>query len=178
MPNQLKRDPTRTTLLRRKCIADMTRRFKKVSRAIQKLIVEDDALGLVTSQPMVFSQERQAWRFRSDANKIKAYRVWLQQQIDAEILTPVRGISGKPWLAPYIESSYKKGALRAYTDTHAEALAEDVTFYEGGKAEFLRQSFGAPEALSKIELLYTRAFDELKGVTDAMGQQMSRTLAG
>lgn len=178
MPNQLKRDPTRTTLLRRKCMADMTRRFKKVSRAIQKLVVEEDVFGLITSQPMVFAQTQQAWRFRSNANKVRAYRKWLQQQIDANILSPVDGVSGKPWLAPYVESSYKKGALRAYTDTHAQALAKSVDFYEGGKEEFLRSAFGAPEALGKIELLYTRAFDELKGVTDAMSQQMSRILAG
>ena len=174
MPNQLKRDPTRTTMLRRKFMADMTRRFKRLSKAIQVLVVDDDAFGL--EGPAVL-QVRQAWRFRTDAQKVKSYRQWLQQQVNAGILSPVDGISGKPWTATYIESAYKKGGLRAYTGLRAEELANHPSLFKGGQAEFMRTAFGQPEALHKIELLYERAFSELKGVTDVMGQQMSRTLS-
>ena len=174
MSNQLKRDPTRTTMLRKKFMADMTRRFKVLSKAIQVLVVDEDCFGL--EGPAIL-QVRQVWRFRTDAQKVKAYRGWLQQQVDANILSPVGGISGKPWTAPYIESAYKKGGLRAYTDLRAEELANHPSLFKGGQAEFIRTAFGQPEALHKIELLYERAFDELRGVTDVMGQQMSRTLA-
>ncbi len=183
MPNQLRLDPTRTTLLRRKFMADMTRRFKKLSKAIQILVVEEDAFGLILSRPMVLQKPptgnvpAQIWRFRTNAQKVKSYRRWLQQQVNAGILTPVGGISGEPWTAPYIESAYKKGGLRAYTDLRAAELTAHPSLFEGGQAEFIRTAFGQPEALHKIELLYERAFDELKGVTDAMGQQMSRILA-
>jgi len=179
MPNPLKIDPTRTTLLRKKFVADMTRRFKKISKAIQELVVEDDAFGLVKSKPLILSQqvEKQAWRFNTNPQKVKLYRKWLQQQVDVEILTPVGGIEGKPWTAPYIESAYRKGALRAYTDVHAETLAETPDFYEGSKAQFIQTAFSQPEVQSKIELLYERAFTELEGVTKVMDQQMSRILA-
>ena len=177
MPNPLKFDPSHTTMLRKKYMADMKRRFAKISRAIQELIVEDDALGLITSKPLTFQQQvsKQAWRFKSDANKLKEYRRWLQQQIDAKILT-VHAVSGQPWTATYAESAYRKGMMKAYTQVHKQALAGDVAFYEGGKAQFLREAFASPVSLSKIELMYTRAFDELKGVTSVMGQQMSRIL--
>ena len=174
MKNHLRLDPTRTTMLRKKFMADMTRRFRKLSKAIQVLVVDDDVFGL--EGPAVL-QVRQVWRFRTDAQKVKAYRTWLQQQVDAGILTPVGGISGKPWTAPYIESAYKKGGLRAYTDLRAEELANYPSLFKGGQAEFIRTAFGQPEVLHKIELLYERAFDELKGVTAVMGQQMSRTLS-
>jgi len=174
MTNILRRDPTRTTMLRKKFMADMTRRFKKLSKAIQVLVVDDDVFGL--EGPAIL-QARQAWRFRTDAKKVKAFRAWLQQQVDAGILSPVGGVAGKPWTAPYIESAYKKGMLRAYTDLRAAELANHPSLFEGGQAEFIRTAFGQPEALHKIELLYERAFDELKGVTAAMGQQMSRVLA-
>jgi SPP1 gp7 family putative phage head morphogenesis protein len=140
------------------------------------LIVTDDALGLETMMPMVL-QQRQIWRFNSDANKVKAYRRWLKQQVNAGILTPEGGIKDRPWTAPYIESAYQKGVVRAYTDLNAAALAKSAAFYAGGEAAFIKEAFGGPIAQSKIELLYTRAFDELQGVTDAMGQQMSRILA-
>lgn len=182
MANWLRKDPTRTTLLRRRFVADMTRRFKKVNRAIQKLVVQEDVFGLIDKQPLMLQsittlQGRQAWRFLSDGKKVTSYRKWLQEQVDAAILTPVDGISGKPWTATYVESAYRKGSVRAYTDLHAEDLAQSPDFYAGGKAQFLRTAFSSPMALQKIELLYTRAFEELKGITQAMGQQMSRTLA-
>lgn len=175
MPNPLRTDPSRTTMLRKKYMADMQRRFKTVSRAIQRLVVDDDVFGLIKSVPLTFMQAKQAWRFNSDANKVKAYRKWLQQQIDAKILTV--DTFGKPWTATYAESAYRKGMMRAYTQIHSTELAKSVDFYEGSKAQFLKDAFAQPAVLSKIELMYTRAFDELKGVTAAMGQQMSRTLA-
>ncbi len=180
MPNQLKRDPTRTTTLRKRFMADIRRRFRKVEKLNTELIVKDDVFGLIPGQPFQVNTtniEKQAWRFQTDSQKVKIYRKWLQQQIDAEILTPIGGISDKPWTAEYVESAYKKGVLRAYTDIHAEVLAESVDFFEGGKAQFLREAFSSPEALSKIELLSTRAFEELRGVTATMSQQLSRHLA-
>ena len=182
MLNQLKIDPTRTTLLRRKFVADMVRRFKKLSKDIYKLVVNEDAFGLekasfYLNQQVISNAEKQIWRFKTDSNKIKSYRTWLQQKVDAGILTSIGGISDKPWTAPYVESAYRKGALRAYTDLRAEELASHPELFEGGQAEFIRTAFGQPASLQKIELLYERAFTELKGVTDAMGQQMSRILA-
>lgn len=181
MPNPIKRDPTRTTLLRRQFVVDMTRRFKKVSKAIHELVVDDDAFGLDKTPTLITFQqvERQAWRFQTNPEKVRSYRRWLKQQIEAEILTPMGGIGDKPWTAPYIESAYRKGGLRAWTDLRAEELAtaDKARLFEGGRAEFIRQAFGQPEALQKIELLYTRAFTELEGVTAAMDQQMSRILA-
>ena len=52
-----------------------------------------------------------------------------------------------------------------------------MQFYLGGQSQFLNSAFAQPETLSKIELIYTRAYNDLKGVTDAMDQNMSRVLA-
>lgn len=180
MPNQLKIDPTRTTMLRRRFVADMTKRFKELSKAIRELVIDDDAFGLASGDSFLTLQQvpRQAWRFRTNAQKVKEYREWLTQQVNAGILKPVGGgISGKPWTAPYIESAYKKGSIRAYTDLRADELAAHPSLFEGGQKEFLRTAFSGPEAARKIELLYERAFNELDGITKVMEQQMSRVLA-
>ncbi len=182
MPNTLRTDPTRTTLLRRRFIADMVRRFKAVSLAIQQLVVNDDAFGLQNPgirivDELIGNVEFQAWRFQTNPQKVKSYRLWLSEQTDQKILTQVGGIEGKPWTAPYIESAYQKGVLRAYTDSRRELLSVPSDVFAGSKAEFLRSSFGGPVAQSKVELLYNRAFTELEGVTAAMDQQMSRILA-
>ncbi len=180
MPNQMRIDPSRTTTLRKRFMADMQRRFRSVEKANTELIVENDALGLITSEPISFNVdnvERQVWRFRTNPKKLKAYKKWLQDQIDAKILTTIGGISDKPWTAEYVESAYRKGYVRAYTDIFAEELASTPEFYAGGKAQFLRDAFNQPVALSQMELLSTRAFTELEGVTATMSQQLSRHLA-
>ena len=176
MPNQLKRDPTKTTTIRKRYIADIRRRFKRVAKANRVLIVDDDVFGLKTTSTLVILQEREAFRFMTNPQKIAAYRIWLQQQIDAEILT-VDTVTGQPWNATYIESAYRKGATKAYADVNALGALDEPEVFQGGRAEFLRTAFNSPEALSKIELVSTRAFEDLRGVTATMSQQMSRTLA-
>lgn len=120
---------------------------------------------------MLVTMEAQAWRFRTDASKVTSYRDWLRQQTDAGLLSV--DVRGDPWTAKYVESSYKKGIQRAYVDVNKTR----PDFYEGTQSQFLQSAFHAPEMLSKLELLNTRTFEELKGVTAAMSQQMSRTLA-
>jgi SPP1 gp7 family putative phage head morphogenesis protein len=66
--------------------------------------------------------------------------------------------------------------LNGYSQMYSEAAAENLDFYEGGRQQFLKSAFNAPEVRSKLELLYTRTYEELKGVGGAMSQQLSREL--
>jgi len=120
------------------------------------------------------------WRFETDAAKVEGYQTWLKGQVDAGILEVSPDNLQTPWMEKYIKSSYKKGAMRAYTDTHAAgiaAAAPDFAFMEGGKAGFLKMAFDSPTAEGKMKLLSTRSFSQLKGVTAQMDQEMSRILA-
>ena len=205
--NQMKLDPTRTTTLRRKFVNEMKRRFRSLDKAHRVLIVEEDAFGLsdestlmimqkVTAgkldtnklidlevvnrkerevNQMLSNQERQAWRFLSNPQKVTAYRSWLQQQINAKVLTV--DAMGKPWTATYVDSAYRKGMIRSYTESRKAELIAQPTIFQGGQAEFLRSAFAAPVVLSKIEVVSMRAYKELKGVTDVMSQQLSRIIA-
>lgn len=84
-----------------------------------------------------------------------------------------------PWTAKYMESAYKKGKLNAYISSQkADFLTETKALKAKLQETFLKKSFNAPELTSKIELLATRSFEELRGVTSAMAQQMNRILAG
>ena len=180
----LKFDPTRTTTLRRKYQAEMRRRFYTVRSLVVKAIWKLDVLGLNENEPFTFNQEllvsnalpeRQVWRFRTDAQKLTAFKGWLQEQIDQEILSV--DVVGNPWSATYIDSSYRRGVIRAYSDTHVQELADIPDFYQGSRAQFLESSFSQAERLDKLKFLYTRSFEELQGITSAMSQQMGRILA-
>ncbi len=174
---KLHRDPTRTTLLRRAYEGEMKRRFRWLSKQIWQFVVEWDVFGLDESLPFSINVERQAFRFHTDAQKIQAFRSWLQERVDQGILVPVGGDPQKPWTAKYLDRAYEKGISRSYDELNRQGFLGPSSLYLGGKQQFLRGFLGAPEPLSKYQLLYTRSFTELKGITEAMSQQISRTLA-
>lgn len=169
MANPLKSDPTRTTMLRKKFMADMRRRIRKLRGAIVYTLVAKDALGITVNI------SKEVWRFQTDPDKLDSFKQWFQGQVDSGILEV--DSPGQAWTNEYVESAYKKGMTRAYLDSRKEELAESPDFYNGTKEEFLRSAFMAPETVSKLRLLQTRTFDQLKGFTDQMGQATSRILA-
>jgi len=197
--NPLKQDPTRTTLLRKQLMGEMRKRFRGLRRDILALVDAGDAFGIradrLAGQPAIVPTTRpQAtvvrtisldmvlntrWRFVADDTKLDNYRAWLKEQVKAGILEVSPDNLQTPWLEPHIESAYKKGALRAYTDVRKSDIAKDrsLDFIEGGKQAFLNMAFNTPTAQSKIRLLGTRAFAQLEGVTAQMDQEMSRILA-
>jgi len=178
VPNTLKIDPTRTGLIRRKFLADINRRLTKLIQEIHKLFVEEDAFGLAERKPLVVMAAYQQYAFTTDARKLQAFHQWLKEQVDAGILiVSGSGVPGQPWTYDYVESAYKKGVDRAYLDTNKAALAKSPAFYAGSRAEFLRTAFMQPIAMSNLELLSTRTFEQLKGFTNVMSQQLSRQLS-
>lgn len=146
--NPLKIDPTRSTMLRQALMAEMNKRFRSLRGAINKLIIEEDAFGLLADA----RQERGAqtaiatpaaptthvipmdaifnsaspivtntrWRFATDDKKMDGYREWLKDQVDKGVLEVSKDNLKTPWLEPFISSAYKKGVVRAYADTKAK----------------------------------------------------------
>lgn len=121
------------------------------------------------------SPEPQAFRFQTNPQKMRSFQRWFQKQVDEDILSV--DAQGKPWTAQYVNSAYRQGIVRAYVDKNKPALARSKEFYEGGREMFLRQAFSAPESVQKIEMLYQRSFDQLKGITSQMSQSLSRELS-
>lgn len=183
---------------------EMRGRFRSFKDALFQLVVEDDAFGLdVPSQtPLSFNAEggtghlfpsllaniwvprfpgdlppvpgeRQVWRFKTNTEKLDGFRRWVQDQVDRKILTTDKG---KPWTSKYVESAYKKGRTRAFIDSR-KGLDKQSDFFAGTKAQFLRSAFNQPELLRKVEILATRSFEDLRGISSTMGSQINRALA-
>lgn len=123
--------------------------------------------------------------FHSTPEQIKAFQLWLRQQIAAHILSEK---DKDEWQA-YAEAGWKKGAGRAWDDANQKKLRkrkpelftpekqdELKGFYAGSKDEFLRSAFSQPVSVERIQVLASRTFDDLKNVTDDMTARLSRTL--
>lgn len=177
--NLLRADPTRTLMIRRKFVGDLTRRFKRLKTALVGFLVTHDALGLKTfTTRMVTMQQDREFQFLTDPQKLDAFNRWFAQQVAADIFSVPEGTDPtRPWTAQYVESAYKRGLLNAYFSAKAADLFGAVEVGDLSSQQFLRDSFLQPETLNKVRLLATRVFEDLKGVTSIMGSQMNRILA-
>lgn len=184
--NQVMRaDPTRTTMLRNSFAAQMTKRFVPLKGSIRGSIVGDDCFGI--KQPVhklvglaAPTSGYRAFDFTTSAQKVDAFMEWLDEMSDLGVLEVSyaqgrRIIGHSHWMDLYIGSAYKKGLQRS-SDELVKAGIKPSAF--PALPVFAVDSlFNRPIHADRVALLYTRAFNELKGITKTMGQQVSRVLA-
>ena len=176
--NPLRLDPSRTNLLVKEFARDIQRRFAALDKVVCLWILARGEVGVSNASGafVVGVIANAPYPFKTSPKKIKDFQAWLQRQVNAKILTVPKNLKGQPWTSTYVKSAWKKGALRAYTDARPN-LGQSQPFYEGSKAEFLRSSFDAAERTSKIQMLYTRTYETLKGISSQMSSQMAQVLA-
>ena len=187
-------DPTKTLTLRRQFITDINNRFNALKTVIRQSIVDSDCFGLKdkpknVKEIMALSYKSElaklspikpdGFRFARNDQKVAGFLKWLQEQESLGILE-LGSTSGRlskgldAWSDKYIQSSYQKGLSRARSDLIKNGV-DIPSFAEmpGGLNAVFYQPFHA----DAVGLIYTRTFNELKGVTAAMDQQISRELA-
>lgn len=185
-------DPTRTTVLRNQFAADLTRRWKGISSAINTSIVNNDIFGLKVDSKLPHTLVEsaanlltnatplpaQAFAFKTSSAKVDGFMEWLRTQMDRDILGITTGgerkIAGSAkWANTYIDSSFKRGMRRA----DAELIKLGIVPTQEKQIFQIDARFLQPINADKVGLIYTRVFNELKGITSAMDQSISRTLA-
>lgn len=174
--NPLAVDPSRTGRLRRDFAREMKARWRSLLREVNRFLLEDDALGLQPLDLKITLHEKRKYQFLSDPAKVDEFKKWLDQQIQAKILGADRGTDA--WTSKYIDSAYKQAMGRASQEALRMADTPKPEGFAGTRAQFERSSFGAPETMRKVQLLGTRTFEDLKGITSQMSSQMARVLAG
>lgn len=163
-------------MIRRAFEAEMRRRFAKLRTDLWDFMVDKDALGLGPRNSFVALAQKREFEFKSNSGKLEAFNSWLQQQMQASILSAPPGTpAGQPWMAKYVESAWKKGVVGAYASAKKKKVgAKDMS---PSQERFLRDAFAQPERLSKVRLLATRSYEDLKGMTSSMGSKLNRILA-
>jgi hypothetical protein len=179
-------DPSKTKTEQEAYKKEIRRRLKDLYNLIYKLLVVEDAFGLENISPPISSllllssghiKNKNQYKFMTDPQKLTQFQSWLQSQISMGLLEVIGGDPKKPWTAKYVLAAYRKGILRAYADTHKEEFSKSSDFYRGGKEEFLKSAFLQPEIMSKVEMLATRSFEGMKGMTQTISSNLSRILA-
>ena len=177
----LRRDPTHTTVLRSVFAQDMKRRFNELAMVVRKAIVVEDVFSLRNDNIQAHQMTTpgaEAFNFERSAAKLEAFMKWLQEQVDKGILEVGtyqqigRGVN-EYWTNLYITDSYKRGIMRARSELKKAGL-KIPSIEESGGIDIVQ---GLPMHVDRVGLLFTRVFNDLKGVTTAMDTTISRILA-
>lgn len=100
---------------------------------------------------------------------------WLRRETDNVILDIPqlgRGIEDR-WTDTYIQSAYQQGIRRGRQELIGADYQVPSIEETGGIEVWFNQPFHA----DRVGLLYTRTFNDLRGITSAMDGQISRILA-
>ena len=180
-------DPTRTTGLRQAFVSQVTRRFAELKKAIRRAIIDRDCFGLQQSshdiKHILVQQDlslpaRQAFNFPTSAEKKQAFLAWLQRQEDQGLLEtmtiPQYGVGLEAaWTDRFIKDSYERGVQRARYELSGAGYPVPSLEATGG----LIGSMSLPLHIDRLGVLYSRCFDQLRGISAAMDSQISHILA-
>ena len=172
-------DPTKTLTLRNAFVKELKKRFRELKRVIRRAVDTEDVFGLreVTTHQLG-TPGHGAFDFARSEQKMKEFERWLQQQIDRGLLQvqelPQVGVSLEtPWTNRFVTDAYKRGVIRARYEMRKAGYDVPTIDASGG----IEYTMSLPVHVEKLGLLYTRVFSELRGITAAMDQQISRVLA-
>ena len=160
-------DPTHTLTLRKTYMGQMNKRLIKIKGLIRKSIVQNDCFGLKKDVRPKFNAviPKRAFKFDTSQNKINNFMKWLNNQIDVIVLEDINTTKGV-WQNVYIDTAYKKGIRDAQQ--------------RGGKPideRAINIAFNQPIHADSVGIIYSRAYEGLKGITQAMSSQISSILA-
>lgn len=160
-----RKDPTQTGRVRRAFLADINRRFKTLKKQIRETIVKNDALGLKVNA----AAGPGSFAFPRSADKVNGFMAWLQQTAENEILggTATMSMAGA-WSDVYIQSAYQQGIAQAGQKMRGAGADVSDRWIDG--------AFNRPIHADRAGLIYSRTYDGLKGITQAMDTQISRVL--
>jgi hypothetical protein len=179
--NAKRYDPTRTTGLRNRFVADCNRRFQELSNVVWKSIVDEDCFGLKESQMMNVLQLKstgsRTFSFIRSTDKVKGFMDWLRAQQASGILE-IRNVNQwgsaieESWTNLYVYDSYKRGVIRSRYEL--KKAGYDVPSMEG--FENVYATLNNPLHVDRLGLLYSRVYSDLKGITEGMDTLISRVL--
>jgi SPP1 gp7 family putative phage head morphogenesis protein len=161
----------------------MRKRFDKLIRLIRTSVWEEDVFGLAPRPTIFQTPGERAFEFTTSEEKIELYIKWIEEQIAAEALEITGAIPKigdeitKHWTDFWVHSAYQKGIQQARDELRK--MGFDIPDFEGitRGGQYLGLEFNKRVHSERIGNLYTRVFQELKGITADMETKLTRILA-
>ena len=155
------KDPTKTLTIRSQASREIDVRFNRLKRVIRETL--NQAEGLIAN---IESISDGRFIFLRDPEKLDEFNEWFKEQVDEEILA---GGAEDNWLNAYVGQGYDRGARKT-------RLAAERNIPSLNKLEDF-SPLANPAHVERAELIYTRVYKDLEGVTESMSSAISRELA-
>lgn len=157
-------DPSRTKSLRDRYSRNLRGAFSRINTVIREGVIEEDVFGLNGAGELTADVDPPGdYSFRSDDQKVEAFVDWLEDAQANEVLEVIQEDQNT-----YVRNAYERGIK----NVHSDLRGQGVDISEDDVARLINQ----PIHQDKLQQLYTRNFRELKGITEAVDQQVSREL--
>jgi SPP1 gp7 family putative phage head morphogenesis protein len=170
------RDPSNTHSIQRAFVRDILRRFKRIRGLVRATVgYENDALflkeGATPPSIRTNAEPKEAFDFPRKEGRVAAFMRVLQGWLDEEVLEPASPVeiqSGEHWTAEFLENAYVTGVN----------VAEGRLMQAGVSigASDIETALNRPVAASQLRDIYTRAFENLKDITDDMARVIRNEL--
>lgn len=158
----LAQDPTRTTTLRRKYAQRLRAEFADINTQIRRGVRDRDVFNLSNSNEAL-ADPIPPFQFDRDDRKAEAFVRWLRTAERNGVLEVIDTGSNT-----YIRSAYGRGLQHAAAELRKAGI--EVTEAQ------LSSTFALPVHEESLELLYTRNYQALQGITEEVDKQVSRIL--
>lgn len=159
-------DPTRTLTIRKRWISDFSARYRRLKGDINRFILNSVT---VINQPFDFAL---------DPQRVADFLGFLQARIDARIFdgktTPVDF-----WQNQYILQAYNRGITIAQIDLKKQGItpqARPISIIGTAFPSLGASTLGLPIHQDAIQLIFTRDFAQLRGITSQMSASIARVL--
>ncbi len=157
-----RQDPTKTTTIRRRYMADIARRFKTLARRAREKL-QSGSFTLQTNAALA-----------SNPALHNQFMEWLNGQIRSGLILatqgPSRGLAGgAAWQNVYLKAAYRRGVSSAAANLNSAGASVGERWIDA--------SFNRPFHADRVALIYTKSYDQLEGITSQMSSKISATLA-
>jgi len=158
------RDPTRTKTVRDTYAQRLRGPFGRINAKIRKGIVAEDRLDLQAAEVTADISPLPSQFPEREDQQVETFNAWLERQQDQEVLTVIGKDRNR-----FLDAGYERGLRQA------ETLLRDA----GVKVvdEPIEATLRRPVHRDTLELLYTRDYSDLEGITAEVSKQANRTLA-
>lgn len=154
------KDPTRTTSLRQKYAAKLRGKFADINTQIRKGVVDEDVFGL---EGEALAQPLPTFEYQTDPEKVDGFMEWLRRQQKRGVLEVIQRDGNT-----YVRSAYSSGIR--YADARLNEQGVQVP------DQTLQSTFNQPVHRDALQLLYTRNYEALQGITTEVSKQVSDEL--
>lgn len=169
-------NPSNTHAIQREFIREIQRRLKQIRGLIRKTIgYKNDALHLKQqTQPsslQVNAEPKESFDFPTEQGRIRAFmrvlRGWLREEVLGTVDTS-KIQDGEHWTGKYLRNAYVTGVQLA----EGRLMQEGVSITASEREAILDR----PISIRQLQDIYTRAYSNLKDITDDMAGVIRREL--